>query len=63
MSGFELQQELKVRGQKFPIVFITAQKDEAVYKRALDGGAVGFLLKPFSDTGLLKVLNAALGIK
>lgn len=63
MSGFELQQELKVRGQKFPIVFITAQKDEAVYKRALDGGAVGFLLKPFSDTGLLKVLNAALGIE
>jgi FixJ family two-component response regulator len=63
MSGFELQQELKVRGQKIPVVFITAQKDEAVWKRALDGGAAGFLPKPFSDTALLKVLNAALGIE
>lgn len=63
MSGFVLQQELKVRGRNIPVVFITAQKDEAVYKRALEGGAVGFLIKPFSDTALLKVLNAALGIE
>lgn len=63
MSGFELQQELKDRGQKIPVVFITAQRDEAVCKRALDGGAAGFLPKPFSDTALLKVLNAALGIE
>ena len=29
MTGFELQQELKVRGHNIPIVFMTAQKDEA----------------------------------
>lgn len=62
MSGFDLQQELKVRGYNIPIVFITAQKDETVRKRALEGGAVGFLPKPFSDTALLKALNTALGL-
>ncbi|HKV04353.1 MAG TPA: response regulator [Candidatus Acidoferrales bacterium] len=62
MSGFDLQHELKVRGYNIPIVFITAQKDETVRKRALEGGAVGFLPKPFSDTALLKALNTALGL-
>jgi len=62
MSGFDLQQELKVRGHNIPIVFITAQKDERVRKRALEGGAVEFLPKPFSDTALLKALNTALGL-
>jgi FixJ family two-component response regulator len=62
MTGFDLQQELKARGQNIPIIFITAQKEEAVRKRAFDRGAVGFLLKPFSDTALLKALNTALGL-
>jgi len=30
MSGFELQKELRLRGQQIPIVFITAQTDDAV---------------------------------
>jgi FixJ family two-component response regulator len=63
MSGFELQQELKARGQNIPIIFITAQKEEAVRKRALERGAAGFLLKPFSDTALLDALNTALGLR
>ena len=62
MTGFDLQQELKVRGQNIPIIFITAQKDERVRTRALERGAVGFLLKPFSDTALLRALNTALGL-
>jgi FixJ family two-component response regulator len=62
MTGFDLQQELKARGHKIPIIFISAQKDEAVRKRALERGAVGFLLKPFNDTALLGALNTALGL-
>ncbi len=62
MTGFDLQQELKLRGHKIPIIFITARKDESVRKRAFEGGAAGFLLKPFSDTALLRALNAALGL-
>jgi len=62
MTGFELQQELKVRGQNIPIIFITAQKDDTVRRRAMEQGAVGVLLKPFSDTALLSALNTALGL-
>lgn len=63
MTGFDLQQELKVRGHQIPIIFITAQKDETVRERALKRGAVGFLHKPFSDTALLAALNTALGLQ
>jgi FixJ family two-component response regulator len=61
MSGLELQQELGLRGQKIPIVFITAQTDDAVRVRALEQGAVSVLLKPFSKTDLLAAVKAALG--
>ena len=60
MSGLDLQEELKRRGQAIPIVFITGQKDEEVRKLAFRQGAVRFLGKPFSDTDLLDAVNAAL---
>jgi FixJ family two-component response regulator len=59
MSGLDLQQELTVRGQKIPIVFITALADETVRPRVLEQGAVECLFKPFSDTALFEALNAA----
>ena len=59
MSGLDLQQELTVRGQEIPIVFITALADETVRPRALEQGAVECLFKPFSDTALFEALNAA----
>jgi FixJ family two-component response regulator len=61
MSGLDLQSELKSRGRKIPIIFITAQKDESVRKRVLAQGAVDVLLKPFSDTALRKALSKAMG--
>ena len=60
MTGPELQQDLKRRGQEIPIIFITGQKDETVRARVLKQGAAGFLLKPFSDTALLAAINTAL---
>jgi FixJ family two-component response regulator len=60
MTGLDLQRELKARGQKIPIVFITASKDESVRAEALREGAVDVLLKPFSDKALLEALNKAL---
>jgi FixJ family two-component response regulator len=59
MTGPDLQQELSVRGQEIPIVFITAQADETVRQRSLEQGAVECLFKPFSDTALFEALNAA----
>ena len=62
MTGPALQQELKRRRQEIPIVFITAQRDEAVRSRLLEQGAVECLFKPFSDTALLQALNVALRV-
>ena len=60
MSGPELQQELKRRGDEVPVIFITAQKDESIRARVLEQGAAGFLLKPFSDAALLSAIKTAL---
>lgn len=60
MSGLDLQQELKRRGQAIPIIFMSGQKDEDIRKQALRQGAVKFLDKPFSDSDLLEAVKAAL---
>src|SRR5260370_3626195 len=60
MSGLELQRELERRRVQIPIIFITGKQDDAVRSRAMEGGAVQCLFKPFSDTALLAALNAAL---
>ena len=62
MSGPDLQQELKLRRQEIPVVFMTAQRDETIRARMLERGAVDCLFKPFSDTALLDALNAALPV-
>jgi FixJ family two-component response regulator len=59
MSGPALQQELTVRGQEIPIIFITAQADETLRARSIEQGAVECLFKPFSDTALSEALDAA----
>jgi FixJ family two-component response regulator len=59
MSGMDLQRELRARGNNVPIIFITAKKDESVRRQAMEQGAVGFLLKPFSDTDLQRALDTA----
>jgi FixJ family two-component response regulator len=63
MSGPELYQELKRRGEEIPTIFITGQRDEKVRTRALGQGAAGFLIKPFSDAALLAAIESALESK
>ena len=60
MSGLDLLHELKRRGVRTPIVFITAQAEETVRSRLLGLGAVECLFKPFSDTALRDAVYAAL---
>jgi FixJ family two-component response regulator len=62
MTGPDLQRELVRREQAIPIVFITAQRDEAVRPRLMAQGAVDCLFKPFEATELLHALNTALGV-
>lgn len=60
MTGPELQQELIERGQKIPIIFITAQRDECMRSQVIGKGAIECLFKPFSETALSAAVNAAL---
>jgi FixJ family two-component response regulator len=61
MDGVELQSYLRAQGSRLPIIFITAFPDESVRARALDGGAVALLTKPFDVATLIKCLDVALG--
>jgi len=63
MSGFELQSRLVASHPEMPVIFITAHGDEQLRSRALRGGAVDFLLKPFSEEALLTAVQAALSPK
>ena len=60
LSGVELQELLIAQGRRTPIIFITAFPDERTRTHALDGGATGFLSKPFSDETLTTCLDLAL---
>jgi len=60
VSGLDLQQQLSERGERLPIVFITAHGDVPMSVRAMKAGAVEFLLKPFSEQQLLDAIAAAL---
>jgi FixJ family two-component response regulator len=51
MSGVELQDHLSQLGFDIPIIFITANPDEALREWALQAGAVAFLHKPFEVHG------------
>jgi len=58
MSGDELQWILNGRGFDLPIIFISADADEAIQKRVLDSGAVAFLDKPFNIDILLDKIRS-----
>jgi FixJ family two-component response regulator len=63
MSGLDLQRELLRRRQTVPIVFITAHGGDALRLRLLEQGAAECIVKPFSDTALLRAIGAALQIE
>jgi FixJ family two-component response regulator len=63
MNGLDLQRQLRTTHHQIPVVFITAHGDEEARQRALNGGAVGYLLKPFSEEALLIAIAAALKFK
>ena len=61
LSGLDLQQALHRRGASVPVVFVTGHGDAGAQLDALDGGAVAFLKKPFTDQELLAAVARALG--
>ncbi len=60
MDGLELQDRLKSRGIRLPIIFVTGHGDTNKAVTALKGGAMDFLEKPFSEKALLDSVQQAL---
>jgi FixJ family two-component response regulator len=60
MNGLQLQNHLAAEGHPIPIIFITAYGNKESRRQAIQFGAVAFMDKPFSDTGLLQNIRAAL---
>ena len=63
MNGLELQRRLAASHPEMPIIFITSHGDEELRSRAMSGGAVDYLLKPFSEEALLNAVQRALSLE
>jgi FixJ family two-component response regulator len=60
LSGVELQSLLVARGNRTPMIFVTAFPEERIRKKVLEAGAIGFLSKPFDEERLIEHLQTAL---
>jgi len=60
MDGIELQRRVRLERPQLPVIFISAHQDDEARKRALDGGALSFLYKPFDAAELLGAIQNAL---
>jgi FixJ family two-component response regulator len=59
-SGLDLQRELAERGIQVPIIFITGHGDIPMSVRAMKGGAIEFLTKPFREQDILDAIELGL---
>ena len=61
MSGTDMQAELARRGNRMPIIFLSAFGDVPTTARAMRAGAVDFLTKPVDGRLLVERVRACLG--
>jgi FixJ family two-component response regulator len=59
-SGLDFQRELAAANLHLPIIFITGYGDIPMSVRAMKGGAIEFLTKPFRDQDLLDAIQLGL---
>jgi FixJ family two-component response regulator len=59
-GGLDFQRSLSDQGIHIPIIFITGHGDIPMTVRAMKGGAVDFLTKPFRDQDLLDAVRTAI---
>jgi FixJ family two-component response regulator len=60
MSGLELHEHLVEAGHAIPTILVTAYPNAVDHARAMDGGVVCYLRKPFDEQHLIRYLRAAL---
>ena len=59
MSGFQVQERLKARGNRIPVIAVSARDDEQTRQRARDLDAQCFLRKPIDEQALLEAISWA----
>jgi CheY-like chemotaxis protein len=59
MDGIEAARRIR-DARRVPVIFVTANTDEATHQRALSLSPEGFLLKPFTDAEFKEAISAAL---
>lgn len=60
-SGLELLLELKTLAPNIPVLMITANLDQASIDASIQGGADGYICKPFSASKVIGVIDGVLG--
>ena len=60
LSGLDLQSRLRSEGYRTPIIFVTAYPSETHRSRAFEGGALGFLTKPYDEQSLVDCIKLAI---
>jgi FixJ family two-component response regulator len=59
-SGLDFQRDLAAANRELPIIFITGHGDIPMSVRAMKGGALEFLTKPFRDQDLIDAIQLGL---
>jgi FixJ family two-component response regulator len=59
-TGLELQEEIEVKFESLPIIFITGQGNIPMSVEAMKKGAINFLQKPIDETELFNAIEEAL---
>jgi FixJ family two-component response regulator len=62
MSGLELQERLNAQAIALPIIFVTGHGGVQTAVRALKGGAIDFIEKPFDDQRMLDLVQKAIAV-
>jgi FixJ family two-component response regulator len=63
LNGWEALKRSIALGVERPVIMISANKTSGNNERALNSGAVGYLLKPFTDQALVDLIQGALAKK
>ena len=61
MDGLQVQAEMAARGYNLPVIVLTGHGDISTAVRAMQGGAIDFLEKPFNRERLLEALEIGFG--
>jgi FixJ family two-component response regulator len=61
MTGFELQEQMKLDRLAIPIIFMTAHDDSTTRERIRRAGITGWLVKPFDGQALLDAILRVAG--